>query len=139
SGTGSCSGDLAGTVGIAFQDSGGAFQSVQAASTPYVFGNAECQCQSMDLNLEILLTTALQQGRLGTVEVWVGSACDMYPARLQSGARCEQIGTRDISEFVTGSSSNRIHIPINAAALFSPNTTTRSCTVASSANAVWIF
>lgn len=138
SGTGSCTGDLAGTVGLAFQDSGGTFQSVQAASIPTVFGNAECQCQSMDLNLEIQLTRALPLGRLGTVEVWVGTSCDMYPARLQPGARCEQVGTRDISEFVTGSSSNRIHIPINAAALFSPNAA-RSCTIASSNNAVWIF
>jgi hypothetical protein len=142
-GTGTCTGSgvmLMGSVGISAPDKNGVLQSVQAAVVPSVFGNAECLCNTMDLNMEIFLTAALPIGTLGTAEVWVGEGCDVYQQRsLQNQTACEKIGTIDISQFTLGSTtgSNRIEIPIDAAAVFSPNA--HVCTTALVSTTVWVF
>src|ERR1700759_1875625 len=70
-GTGSCTGTLAGTVGLSVEQDG-SLQSIQAAALGTVFGNAECECSPTDttqqINLEIKLTTALPTGSVGTAE-----------------------------------------------------------------------
>jgi hypothetical protein len=142
-GTGSCTGMLSGTVGIAFPDASGAFQSVSGAYIPYVFGQAECQCASTDLRLQIFLGPpsgmALPSGMTGTAEVWVGTGCDNYTARTQVGQTvCEKIGTLDINQFTLGGTSDgNIEIPLNGAAVNSP--ITHACTQAAASNSVYVF
>jgi hypothetical protein len=137
-GLGTCSGMLAGTVGLSVPDSKGSLQSIQAASVPFVFGNAECVCNTKDINAEIALTAALPSGMLGTAEVWVGTGCDNFQIRTQiNSTACEKVAVPDIALFTVGSSNSRIEIPIPAAALMSPNLHT--CTTPAITNSVFVF
>ena len=123
---GTCTGMIAGSVGLAVPNGSGNFATIQAAAVQSVFGNAECACSPMDPNqqisLEIKLTTALGIGTGGSAEVWVGSGCDNYTTRTQAGQQvCEKISTPSIQTFTTaGSANNAIEIPIPGNAIVSP-------------------
>jgi hypothetical protein len=142
--TGTCTGTgFAGIVGLSVPNpNGGALQTVQAASIPYVFGNAECVCPAADanrINLEIKLTTPLPIGTTGTAEVWVGSGCDVYATRTSSTQmQCEKVGTLDIQTFTSASNSiGNIEIPIPGDAINSP--VSHSCSSDVTSNNIWVF
>jgi hypothetical protein len=144
---GSCTGMLAGSVGLSVPTSSGR-QSVSVAQVPYVFDLPECECTPTDpnqqVNLEIRLTMALPISTAGTVEVWVGNGCDNYTVRTTPNqTACEKIAVPNITEFTTASTANGvIEIPIPGNKLTSPqpNGGTRSCTAApTTSNSVYIF
>jgi MYXO-CTERM domain-containing protein len=146
-GLGSCSGSddggsLSGSVGLAIPDGNGGYDSVQAASIPYVFGAAECQCATQDIALEIELTTAFANSATpGTVEVWVGSGCDNYTTRTAPGqTACEQLttGIPTFNDFTTASTAGpSIHVPIPAQSLFAPKT--HVCSPLTLSNSIYVF
>jgi hypothetical protein len=147
--TGTCMGGtspnaLMGTVGIAVDSSGN--NSVQAASVPFVFNGAECQCAGNDngdqpLLLDIMLTATFQPGQTGTVQLWYGAACDTNNMSRQPmfSTICEQDNSTNItfSTFVTGSTGSHIYVPVNAKALFSP--TTHVCPTSQTQNGIFLL
>jgi hypothetical protein len=152
-GTGSCTGTLAGTVGLSVLQSG-SVQTVQAASIGTVYGNAECECPppaNEQINLEIKLTTALPISTAGTVEVWVGPNCDTFQNRTTgTPLPCQKItsGAPTISTVTTGSAdaSSLIEIPISGADLMSPsvngdapNPAAQVCTTPTLTNSIYLF
>jgi hypothetical protein len=139
---GSCTGMLAGQVGLAVPDGTGNYQTIQTAAVSNVFDFAECACPPApadQIAVEILLTTALPLGTTGTAEMWVGSGCDNYTTRTTaSTTACEKLAAIDITQFTTGSqTSGRIHLPVPGNALASP--VAHMCTQATASNAVYLF
>lgn len=142
-GAGSCTGQIAGTVGLAVPQSDGSFLSVPTGTVPYVFGQAECECSkdapntNPNINLEIRLTQALPLGSSGHVEVWVGSSdCSSYTTRTTTNqTRCQQLtgASNRIDQFTSGGGSGLIHFSIPADLLASPNMSI--CDPAQNANA----
>jgi hypothetical protein len=130
---GSCSGMLAGSVGLSVPDGKGGFATIQAAAVSSVFGNAECACAPQDsgsqIQFEIKLTTALPLGTSGSAEVWVGSqGCETYATRSQQNSQCQKIASPNIQNFaVGGSTSSTIEIPVPGDAIVSPNRTPHDC------------
>jgi hypothetical protein len=146
-GLGSCTGSLAGTVGLSIPTPSGR-QTVQAASVPFMFNLPECACSptnpSQQVALEIKLTTALPIATAGTTELWVGNGCDNYTTRTTPNqTACQKLTTLDITRFTTGSTeSGLIEIPIPGDALTSPqpNGGMHVCTAApTTSNNVYIF
>ena len=142
----SSGGTIAGTVGLAVPGTNGTtFSSVAAASVPYVFGAAECDCtpdESDQINLEIQLTSAFGNSDTpATVEVWVGSGCDTYTTRTTVGETvCEKLttGIPQFTNFTTASNAGLlIHIPIPGNALTAP--VTHQCTNATVSNSIYVF
>jgi hypothetical protein len=142
--TGTCVGangvSFAALVGLAVPDGQGNLASIQTASVSTVFGAAECQCGTKDVNLEIKLTTPLPAGFTGNVQVYVGNGCE-NPALRNSGtpAPCELL-TEDVppaSVFIQGQGIDLVHIPLPSQALFSPNAHT--CTPETHFNNVYLF
>jgi hypothetical protein len=119
---GSCSGLIAGTAGLAEFDGRSRFVSLATSVTTMAFGQAECLCDTKDLQLELRLTQALPPGTAGNVEVWVGTHCDEYDVRMR-GEQCEKIASPNIADLTTAaaSSGGGIYYPIPSRALFSPN------------------
>jgi hypothetical protein len=123
---GSCTGMVAGSVGLSVPDGKGGFATIQAAAVASVFGNAECACSPPDatsqISFELKLTTALPIGTTGSAEVWVGSGCDQYMNRQNGTLQvCEKIASPNIQNFTTaGSANNAIEIPIPGNAIVSP-------------------
>ena len=141
-GTDASGGTLAGTVGLAIPDGKGGYESVQAASIPYVFGAAECQCATQDIALEIQLTSAFGNADApGTVEVWVGAGCDDYTTRTTPGqTACEKLttGVPFFTEFTTASPDGLfIHVPIPAQSLFAP--VTHVCSPLTVSNGIYVL
>jgi hypothetical protein len=143
-GTGTCSGmGLAGTVGLAYW-TGKDFQTVAGPQIQTAFGAAECQCPPANgrdqLNLQIKLTSGLMAGTTGTVEVWVGSGCEMATTRLQANqTQCEQIATLDIQNFTnySGLGANGILVPIDGRKLASPKV--NQCPASTTSNQVYVL
>jgi hypothetical protein len=119
-GPATCTGDIAGTVGLSVDDGSGHRTPVPTAMVPYVFGAAECQCASdpgKAVNLEIQLTQALPANIGYQAEVWYGIGCDDFSVRQnQTQTQCVRAGRLDPGLFVLGSasSSSVIDIPIDA-------------------------
>lgn len=131
---GTCSGEIAGSVGLAVPQPDGSLLSIPTTTVPTVFGQAECECAKSSstpkISLEIRLTQALPLGTTGSVEIWVGpSTCTNFQTRSQTNqTQCEKIapapGARaiDIMEFTKGSNSNGLfEFDIPADKLASPN------------------
>jgi hypothetical protein len=142
SGAGTTGAKFSGTVGISFKDSSGNLQSVQAASVPFVFSAAECQCNTMDLNLDVFLTGTLSQGSTGSAEVWVGTGCDVLANRSNATqTTCEKLNTTiSFNEFTLGGAPTTGSFPIpitGSAALFSPQK--HLCNQAAASNQIFIF
>lgn len=123
---GSCTGMVAGSVGLSVPDGKGGFATIQSAAVASVFGNAECACSPSDagqqISFELKLTTALPIGTSGSAEVWVGSGCDQYMNRQNGTLQvCERVASPNIQNFTTaGSANNAIEIPIPGNAIVSP-------------------
>jgi hypothetical protein len=134
---------LQGTLGLAVPDKSGTLQSVQAKSVPFVFGQAECLCNSDEVNLQVFLGPpmgmALPPGTAGTAEVWVGSNCDQAMNRLNANLQvCEKVFSGNATMFSTGGTSvGTINIPIPAAAVSSPNV--HVCSQTTSANSIYLL
>jgi MYXO-CTERM domain-containing protein len=132
--------EFAAQVGLAISDGHGSFATLQPAIVPYVFGAAECQCGTNDVNLEIKVTTPLPAGFSGNVAAYVGQTCE-NPAVRGTGtpAPCEQLteGVPSAGAFVQGQGSDPIHIPLPSQALFSPNDHT--CTQEVHSNGVYVL
>jgi hypothetical protein len=142
SGTGTCTGGgLSGTVGIALPPADNP-QSIQAASVPFAFSGADCQCMTDDLLLDIFLTGTFPSTTTGTLEFWVGSGCDTNTtARSTAGQTiCQKITTTvGFSQFVQGTtpSGGHIYIPIPATALFAP--VTNVCPSGTTSNGIFVL
>jgi hypothetical protein len=120
---GTCTGALSGTVGIAVRNQDGTVDTLPSALVSSLFGAAECACDTQDLNLQVKLTQALPAGTQGSVEVWVGTACDNLAVRTAIGStQCERIQTIDIDKLTTlsGVGPEGILVPIPSRTLFSP-------------------
>jgi hypothetical protein len=149
--TGTCTGaglgtgtTFAGTVGLAVRDSDGTFTTVSAEQIPSAFSHADCVCKSTDLNLQIQVTMPLPISPMLTVEVWVGTACDMAINRTSTTqTQCERLvtGVPQYLQFTSASSASSpyIYVPIPADRLFAPNKDTCEVTTASNQIYVLIF
>lgn|GEM_PF-2488200 len=122
-------GTITANVGLATQDPSGTgnITSVAPTSVPYVFGDAECQCKSATVYLQLqVLTTTLPVGATGTVEVWVGTGCDNYTTRTTSNQnqcyRLTALNGTTFQSFANGANNGGlfINIPVDATHLFSP-------------------
>lgn len=144
---GSCTGMLAGNVGLAVPQSNGSFLSIPAGTVPTVFGEAECQCskarQNPNINLEIQLTQSFPTGTNASAQLWVGSdGCQDFNVRSAiNQTQCEKVADLDGNLFVKGGATGGfLHFAIPADALASP--VKRVCDPtqnAQAANKVWIF
>ncbi|MDB4966418.1 MAG: hypothetical protein JWN44_2107 [Myxococcales bacterium] len=147
--SGSCTGMMAGSVGLAVP-SGTSFVTIPNSQiTTGVFGAAECQCASApgnpNINLEIKLTTPFPASQVATAEIWVGdSSCTNATTRTSnSNTTCQKIASPSVQDFTINSSAGSVsglHYPILANALTSPFT--NSCDPATkqqSSNSVYVF
>jgi hypothetical protein len=133
---------FAGSLGISFTDSQGNIENVQAASVPFVFSAAECQCNTMDLSITVFITEALPANTSGTAELWVGTGCNDYTNRSNPTlTTCEKLATLDFTQFTKGGTAvSGVGIPIRingSAALFSPKQ--HLCTQPTASNQIYLF
>ncbi len=124
---GKCDGMVMGDVGLAVKDANGVYQGVGPNLLNSVFGAGECQCNTMDVQLQIRLTGAFPTGTSGSIEVFVGSGCDNPDTRLNPSIKtCKQLlpvpGGLTFTQFVQGQTSSGTYItmPIPSRDLFSP-------------------
>jgi hypothetical protein len=147
--SGSCTGMMAGSVGLAIPQNGNFITIPNSQITTGVFGAAECQCapepNNPNINLEIKLTTPFPASQVATAEIWVGdSSCTNATTRTSnSNTTCQRIATPSVQDFTinsTAGSSSGLHYPIPANSLTSPFT--NSCDPAihqQSSNSVYVF
>ena len=148
---GSCTGMVTASIGLAATknpEADPALQkrdSISLSYAPYVFGKAECDCNTSDVFMRLQLSMCLPAGAQGNPTVWVGtSGCSDYTKRTSTNQKeCQQYAPSN----VTGQSFNAaggncstttffdIYVP--ARALFSPNT--GSCDIPTASNQVFIF
>src|SRR5262245_29376388 len=69
-----CSGGLTGTVGLSIKNDSGGSTTVAANIVPNLFGAAECQCATTDIQMQIKLSGTIAAGTAGHAEVWVGTS-----------------------------------------------------------------
>ncbi len=129
-GTGTCSGMMTGTIGLAVPQSNGSFLTIPSSQIATgVFGRAECDCAAAannpDLNLEIKLTSPFPASTAGTAEIWVGdSSCTNATTRTSSSnTTCQKIASPSIQDFTinsNGTSSSGLHYVLPANALSDP-------------------
>ncbi len=116
---GSCTGSDGVTANFAVGPSG-----VQALAPAQLFGDAECQCDTDDILIQIQVTaTSIAVGATPNIQLWVGQGCDNYSTRTTTtNNTCEQLTSPDIADFRTGSPvTGFFNIPIPARALFQPS------------------
>jgi uncharacterized protein (TIGR03382 family) len=121
--TNSCTGMISGTLGLVVPDAAGTLHPLTPADANDLFGQAECECDTKDIELELNLTTPFPASTAGTVEVWVGSGCDDLTTRTQS---CEKIASPALQD-LTINAVGVFRVPVPSRALFSP--LTHSCDV----------
>ncbi len=144
--TGTCTGSVTATIGLAaVKTPGMGAESVSLSYAPYVFGKAECDCDTQDVYMRIQLSMCLPAGSQGNPTVWVGtSACSNYTTRTTTNqTQCQQYSPSN----VTGQSFNAaggncstttfFDVFIPARSLFSPNV--GNCDIAQASNQVFIF
>jgi len=95
-----CTGMLAGTIGLAL-DEGGTASPLPDTVAAHFFGAAECACQASDVRAHIVLTQALPPGASGIVELWEGIGCADYATRTEEDSPCRRIATPSITDFTT--------------------------------------
>jgi hypothetical protein len=119
--SGTCSGAMQGMATLAVADApGGTFLTVAPSAVPSLFGAAECQCDTTDVNLELRLTQPLPV-IAATAEVWVGdSSCELVTTRTStSNTGCERIASLSAAD-LTAAGGGVVHVPLPSRALFSP-------------------
>lgn len=115
---GTCTGALAGTVGLSLGNT-----SISDQTLRTVFGAAECLCANRDISLQIQLTSTMLQPGQGSAEMWVGIGCENYTNRTTAtNNQCRRVDqVVDFDTFALGgsASTNYIQIPIPTEALWS--------------------
>jgi hypothetical protein len=115
----SCSGMLAGRLGLSQPDASGALVSIPDGMVAHTFGAAECECDTHDIQLDVVITRSTISGNGATAEIWVGQGCDDYATRSDGNSHaCELLASLDAAPLTSGLGT--LHVPLPSRAVFAP-------------------